>query len=1203
MGSFPSIRIEGGLLGSELLDQVIAGDVPGQKPADFGLEPKRNLTDEIAAVFADSRALWGVFKNRLARLPEDDLATTMTRDQWVLPFFALLGYTARYNPRAFEVDGQTFAVSHRASEADDAPPIHVVGARQELGRVPPSGRPRLAPHSLLQEYLNRTEHVWGIVTNGLTLRMLRDSSLVRRQAYVEFDLQAIFEEQLFPDFAAVYRLLHRTRLPRGLTDSGGSILEKYYAQSIEQGGRVRERLRDGVKSALEGLGNAFLAHPANVDLCRAVAEGRIRPQAFYQQLLRLIYRLLFLMVSEERNLLVSRSSEHSDSAQIYLRYYSLSRLRRVVELSAAYTDHDDIWHGVRALFRCLQDDQFGPLLALPALNGDLFAPLTLDDFSLRNSQFLTSLWHLSNYRDERTHATRHVNFSALNVEELGSVYESLLEFHPNIDLRARPPVFELIEEGGERRSTGSHYTPPELVAPLIKHALEPVLADRLSRTATRKQNERAILSMKVCDLACGSGHFLLAAARRLGKELARIRTDEEEPPPERVREAIRDVITHCIYGVDKNPLAVELCRVALWLEGHAEAKPLTFLDHRIRCGDSLVGVFDVKVLEGGIPDEAFKQGGGGDGRAARTAKTRNLLERRQSLFHYSFSQTLETFAHELQRIDILPEDTIDQVRAKAEACHRLEHLPAFEKLEFACNVWVAAFFQDFSSPAGEPITTEVLRTALSTGTLPDKKLAGWITRTAVERRFFHWPLVFPEVFVAGGFDVCLGNPPFLGGLKISTEFGDTYRRFLNSVFDPISGKADLCVAFFRRAFDLLKDAGLFGLISTNTISQGESRGSGLQVIREKGGVIVLANRFVKWPGQATVEVNLVAVGKGLAKSTPILDGKPTGEISSRLDSEPEGEPRVIPINANRCFQGSIVLGLGFVLDPTEAEAICRRNPKNAECIFPYLTGEDLNSRPDQKATRSVIQFDERTEADARQYPELWDIVEQRVLPERRGKDARKYPRMVHQWWKHWNNRQELFLRIRPLKSALVRSRVSELHSLAFVPTRQVFADVVVVFAFDDFFHFALLQSNIHEAWVRRNASTMRTDIRYTPTDCFETFAFPQSPAKAARTEAERLGAAYHEHRREIMSARQLGLTKTYTLFHNPQCGDEDITRLRELHTGMDLAILACYGWVDLDVDHAFHQNDRQQTRYTIQPLVARDILRRLLSLNLEITCR
>lgn len=400
MTSFPSIRIEGGLLGPELLDQVIAGDVPGQKPADFGLDAKRNLTDEIAAAFADSRAQWDIFKNRLARLPEDDLATTETRKQWVEPFLSLLGYNAQPNARAFEVDGQTFAVSHRAGEAEDAPPIHIVGARQELGRVPARGRPRLAPHSLVQDYLNRTEHVWGIVTNGLTLRLLRDSTLVRRQAYIEFDLQAIFEEQRFHDFAALYRLLHRTRLPRGLADAPACLLEKYHAQTLEQGGRVREHLRDGVEQCLKILGNGFLAHPANAELRHKIQSARLTPAQLYRQLLRLVYRFLFLLVSEDRGLVSPNP--------VYREHYSIARLRRLLDVRAAWTDHCDLWLSLRTLWKLLSDDTghaalggkpLAALLDLPLLNGELFAPQALDGCTLSNRDLLHAFWHLAYYRE------------------------------------------------------------------------------------------------------------------------------------------------------------------------------------------------------------------------------------------------------------------------------------------------------------------------------------------------------------------------------------------------------------------------------------------------------------------------------------------------------------------------------------------------------------------------------------------------------------------------------------------------------------------------------------------------------------------------------------------------------------------------------------------------------------------------------------
>jgi Eco57I restriction-modification methylase/MmeI, target recognition domain len=1200
MASFPSVRIEGGLLGPELLDQLAAGELRGQKPADFGLEPRRNLTDEIAAVRADAQALWGVFQHRLARLPENDLATSVTRDAWIISLLGLLGYEPRYNPRAYEVDGLTFAISHRAGEAEDSPPIHIVGARQELGRVPPSGRPRLAPHSLVQEYLNRRDHVWGIVTNGLTLRLLRDSTLVRRQSYVEFDLEAIFDEQRFGDFSMLYRLLHRTRLPRGAADASDCLLEHYYTQSIEQGGRVREHLRDGVKLALEAFANGFLAHPANAEFCSDLATGRFKTQSFYQELLRLIYRLLFLMVSEERNLLVSRRPEQAAAAEIYRTYYSVSRIRRLVDLVTAYTEHDDVWQGLRTVFRCLQDDKFGPFLGLPALNGELFNPITVDGLSLRNRDFLTGFWHLSNYEDERSHTTRRVNYSALDVEELGSVYESLLEFHPHLDLRALPPRFELSEEGGERRSTGSHYTPPELVAPFIKHALDPVLEERLRAASTREQKQRAILSLKVCDLASGSGHFLLAAARRLGKELARVNTGEDEPSPERMREAIRDVITHCIYGVDKNPLAVELCRVALWLEGHAEDKPLTFLDHRIRCGDSLVGVFDLKSLEHGIPDEAFKPVTGEDRTIAREAKTRNTRERAESLLQFSVSERLKEFARRLQELDELPEDTIEQVRTKAEAYRRVESSPEFQRLRFACDIWTAAFFQKFSNGSLGLVTTDALRRALSMDNLSDGRLTGWIEATAQECHFFHWPLAFSEVFAVGGFDVFLGNPPFLGGLKISTELGDKYRHLVSTIFNPFPGTADLCAAFFRRAFKALNPTGRVGLIATNTISQGDTREAGLAPIKADGGFIVFAKRYVKWPGKANVEVNLTALSRRAPATDVSLDDQLVPEISSRLDDEPESEPSALLQNESKCFIGDYVRGMGFVLDSQEAQRLLQLRSENRGCLLPFLNGEDFNDDYNQHPARYVICFHEFNLRAAEGYPDLLQIVRERVKPFRDGlrdKNEREH------WWLFARYRGELRRVTQGLSRYLARTRHSEFHMMDFADSGWIASDAMVVFAFDEFFYFALLQSNVHEAWVWKHASSLESRNRYTPTDCFETFAFPQAPAPMARAEAARLGEAYHEHRRQTKLARGLGLTKTYNLFHKPQCGDADIARLRELHAVMDRAILACYKWADIDPDHGFHANERGQTRYTISPVARREILRRLLALNLEIAAR
>lgn len=754
MSTFPDIRIEGGLLGPDVLEELVAGELSGQKPANFGLDGRRSLTDEIAAVFADARSLWGVFQRRLERLPESDLGTSLTRDAWVVPFLSLLDYKLQYNPRAYEVDGLTFAISHRAGENEDAPPVDIVGAGQKLGVVAPSGRPRLAPHSLVQEYLNRTEFLWGVVTNGRTLRLLRNSTFIRKQAYIEFDLETILEEQHFQDFAVFYRLLHRTRLPRGLSDAESCLLEQYYRQSVEQGGRVRKGLRNGVEACLQGLANGFLRHPANGELRERVSgnssASHLAPTELYRQLLRIVYRFLFLLVSEDRGLVSANP--------IYREHYGIARLRRLLDSRAAYTHHDDLWQSLRVLWKVLSNERLAALLGAAPLNGELFAPLTLDRYTISNRALLEAFWNLAWYQ-ENSAPPRRVNYAALDVEELGSVYESLLEYHPHIDVTGGTPVFDLAP-GSERRETGSYYTPPELVGELIRSALDPVIEDRLNAARTQAEKETAILSIRVCDPAAGSGHFLLAAARRLGKELARIRSGEDEPAPERVRESIRDVVAHCIYGVDKNPLAVELCRVALWLEAHAEGKPLTFLDHHIRLGDSLVGIADLEKLREGIPDAAFKPVSGDDRAAAREAKRQNAVERQATLFHGSFTDALRRIAEPLRKLEAMPEDTLEQVREKVEASRRVEQSAEFEQLRLACDVWTAAFFQKYPNGENGPVTTQALHEALSRGQVPDPQLAGFVLRAGHDGRFFHWPLAFPEVFASGGFDVVLANPPW-----------------------------------------------------------------------------------------------------------------------------------------------------------------------------------------------------------------------------------------------------------------------------------------------------------------------------------------------------------------------------------------------------------------------------------------------------------
>jgi hypothetical protein len=542
---------------------------------------------------------------------------------------------------------------------------------------------------------------------------------------------------------------------------------------------------------------------------------------------------------------------------------------------------------------------------------------------------------------------------------------------------------------------------------------------------------------------------------------------------------------------------------------------------------------------------------------ARGAKRQNARERQAALFHGSFKESLWSFAEPLRVLEDMPEDTLEQVREKIEASQRVEQLAEFQQLRLACDAWTAAFFQKFPNGAGGLVTTQALHEALSGGDIFDGRVPGFVLQASHERHFFHWPLAFPEVSASAGFDVVIGNPPFMGGMKISGKLGDRYRNWLETTLGPFGGTADLCAGFYRRAFSMLRSAGRMGMVATNTIGQGDTRESGLAVILGNGGYITFARRFVKWPGTANVEVNLVAIHKSdhatsSSRYPPVLDGQPAEFISSRLDSDSEAQPQFLRDNEEKAFIGDYLQGIGFVLEPTEADSLLAKDTRNADCIFPYLNGEDLNGHPEQMPSRYVICLHDWDLEHASQYADLLTIVKERVKP---GRMKIRRARNREMWWRFAEYRQGLRRAIAPLSRVLVRSRVSELHALSFVPKGWVYNEQTVVFAYDDDYHFALLQSNVHETWVWRQASSLESRNRYTPTDCFDTFPFPQKPSAEATTCAGRLGGEYHEHRRQIMLARNLGLTKTYNLFHSPECTDADIAGLRELHSEMDRACL------------------------------------------------
>jgi hypothetical protein len=757
--SYPTLHLEGGLIAPDLIEEINQGSLFGQKVSDYGFETRSHLTDEIAAAWASARSAWENFQKRLQRKDPNVSETTLTRDFWVIPLLTLLGYELTYQPRGRTIDGDNYVISHLAGNEENDPPVHIIGFSQDLDRRSDTGRPRLAAHALVQEYLNRTESVWGLVTNGRILRLLRDSGLMRRQSYIEFDLQSMMEGEKFADFVIFYRLLHRSRFPRSGQSYEDCLLEKYHHLSVEQGGRVRDHLRDGVEEALKIFANGFLKHPKNNQLRESIQHEQLSAFTFYQDLLHLIYRFLFLMVSEERGLITDSTTYH--------RYYSVNRLRRLAEINPAYTNHSDLWHGIETTFRFFQEEELAPFMGVPVLNGNLFsnsANFSIQGLALTNHDLLKAIRLLSLYRENEKTPYRRINYRALDVEELGSVYESLLDFQPVFTNKDGIIQFDL-QAGTERKSTGSYYTPPELVSELIKSALLPVVADRLQLAKTKVEKAQAILDITVCDPACGSGHFLLAAARALGKELARIRYDEDEPTPEHLRLSIRDCIIHCIYGVDKNPLAVELCKVALWMEGHVQGKPLTFLDHRIKCGDSLVGVFDLTVLKDGIPDDAYQPVSGDEKPIAAAYKKRNKSERNSNQISIPFqsSHNLQQIAEVDRILAKLPDDTPENIRRKNELYKKSRGTDSqWWSQNTACHLWTAAFFAELTrenmNKSCIPTSNDLRRYRQNQSI--DHRITGYAWKLAEKHRFFHWPLEFPQVFERGGFDVILCNPPW-----------------------------------------------------------------------------------------------------------------------------------------------------------------------------------------------------------------------------------------------------------------------------------------------------------------------------------------------------------------------------------------------------------------------------------------------------------
>lgn len=1213
---YPSIRIEGAILSPDILDHL--DDAAGQRPADFGLETGTKVKDEIARAWADAQDYWRIFQRKLETLRPDSPATTETRQQWVTPLLGLLGYQLEFQAKGVELNSKTYAISHRVTNRGNTP-IHIIGAREAAGldRKPERthiGAPRMSAHALAQEYLNLHDELYGIVTNGRVLRLLRDSSRLIKLSYLEFDLDRIFGDGLFADFAILYRLLHVSRLPANSDAAAESLIERYHQDSLDSGARIREGLSKAVEQAIHDFANGFLAHPANDDLRQAIANGKLKPEAYYQDLLRLIYRLLFLLVIEERGL-VFPPTVSSQQRDIYRRYYSLERLRLLSEKRhLADKRHHDLWLAMLATFRLFEAHGPGHKLGLAPLAGDLFSPAAIGPLAstmLGNDVLLGCLRALGLYQHPDNGQTIRVNYAALNVEEFGSVYEGLLEYEPVFHTSDNRIEFTFAQ-GDQRAATGSHYTPDDLVQPLIKHSLDYLIADALKKPDPAK----ALLDLRVADISCGSGHILLAAARRIATELAIVRTGEEQPSPAAFRSAIRDVIRNCIYGVDLNPLAVELCKVALWLEAHNPGEPLNFLDHHIKCGNAIVGFVSREEAERGVPDEAFATLPGDDKATAALLRKRNKQERKDTQTSAlplapSLQKQLDDILRGWRDLATLPEHTPDEIEAKKARYLAFSQSQDAWFLNQIAAIPIAQFYLPKAADNLQKFVTDATYRRYWKGEMsPQGQATAEAWAMALRKRFFHWFLEFPEIIGRGGFDCILGNPPYLGGQKLSGTYGQAFCEFVKWEYAP-AGLSDLVAYFVRRIYSLLRPGGFTAFITTNSIKDGDIRKDGLEQLLVQGGAINMAVRGIKWSGRANLVVSLLAIHKGKWIGRHVLDGKDVLHINPYLDDNIDiGAPINLHENNDNIFQGVIYLGDGFILNNAEASSLIEADANNAKVIFPVINGQDTNNNPDQSSNRSIINFFDYPEARAMGFALPFDRLFHLVKPVRQ-KDNRALYR--EKWWLYAEARRKLTANLQQLKRCFIVAGTTKHLNFSVTPTDRVFLQNVYVLTTERWDIFPVVQSTLHEVWARKYSGALETRLHYTPTDCFANFPFPEGLWQTANPALASLGEHYHEHRRALMRQLWLGLTDIYNLFHTrdltptqvakvskksveeAEAGYQGILELRRLHRELDNAIRDAYGWNSLDLGHDFievetlPENDR--VRYTISPAARKEVLK------------
>jgi len=754
-----NFEVRGGIISAEFMENLREEKLknPGVQFRTFrtfdGTEPKnaKQLDDQIREAFDSLVERWDSLDYLYA-----EMDVSRARERWILHVFKALGFDPLYNQKALTLDKKEklkFFISHRGWSARTAAPLHTVPLVDLEQPYKVSGHKR-SPHDELQRFLNASlAHKWGIVTNGIQLRVLRDFHHTSTKGYVEFDLQNILRERSFTDFRALYRTAHASRFLPG--DDGEVILEQFFKESVAAGVKVGQNLRENVIKALEALGNGFIYF--DDDLREKLQVNSQACKDYYSEVLRVIYRMLFLLYAEQRGMLPLEG--------LYIEEYSMVKLREQAEQHSGKDESTDLWEGLKATFKLIKEGC--EALGVFGYNGSLFDDEELPTLNVRkipNEDLLKAVRNLTLVEEE--HTLKRINYLDLGVEEIGSIYESLLDFTPRVikeeeiigDSVTAPNSFILDSRGTERKTTGSYYTPPQLVDELIKSALIPVLEEKLEKGTDNL--EAALLSMKVCDPACGSGAFLIAATNYLGKRLAQLRTELDEPSQDDTQRARRDVLQHCIYGVDLNPMAVELVKVSLWIETSVKDLPLNFLDHHIKCGNSLIGVTKESMSKP-TSDTTFHLKSGDEKEYVKWVQQKNSEERKhRTLLEYNETESTELL-ESFNYINDLNENLFADVKKKKMLYNNIINSKSWAREKLQADCWCAAYYWPLTSNSPPPPTQAVLRSILSNKIDKlNRETLKHINKLAKKIKFFHWHLEFPDIISSGGFDVVLGNPPW-----------------------------------------------------------------------------------------------------------------------------------------------------------------------------------------------------------------------------------------------------------------------------------------------------------------------------------------------------------------------------------------------------------------------------------------------------------